>query len=184
MVKPFQSTRGKVFYSEGEPQRTQKRVFFGEEEVYVPREDRNWTPDTPVTRFRVAGQARVTATELRLRKEPISGDVILAMPKGAIVSIGPSNTAGWAYVEYAGSYGFASNEYLEPVGGPDWDVNPVVPPPPAPAPPQPRPAPAPPPTPPSPQGSGVFAKLAVALLVVTVIGVPTYMLLKPKGSYA
>ena len=155
-----------------------RRLVVGEDMVYIPREDRNWTPDTPIKRMRTAGQARVTATQLRLRKEPVTGDTVATLPQNAIVDAGPSNVAGWAYVEWNGNYGYASNEYLEPVGGPDWDPKPIPPPQPSPTPPAP-PAPTPP-APPAPEAASVFAKVAIALAVVAVVTVPTYMLLKPS----
>lgn len=164
------------------PKRRPPRVVFGTDLEYVPREDRNWTPETPIKRFRIAGQARVTATSLRLRKTPETGDTVTAIPKDAIVSLGPSDTAGWAYVEWNGFYGFASNQYLEPVGGPDWDPKPI-PPPPAPAPQRYVPPAPPAPPPPQPSGPTLAQKVFAAALVLTVLGVPTYFLLK-KPSYA
>lgn len=164
------------------PKRRRATVI-GEDLIWVPREDREWTPETPVKRFRVAGQARVTASQLRLRKEPnTSSETLIAMPQGAIVNVGPSNDPGWAYTEYMGHGGFASNQYLEPVGGPDWETNPVPqppPPPPAPTPAQPiTPPPAPPP--PAPKGLGLAEKFAVAALVVALVGIPTYAILAFK----
>ncbi len=165
-----------------------KKVLIGEEEiVYIPHEDRDWTPEAPIKRLRTAGQARVTATSLRLRKEAnTSSETLIAMPQNAIVDVGPSNTPGWAYAEYQGNYGFASNQYLEPVGGPDWDPKPI--PPPAPPPPQPAPPPPqpmPPPPPPAPKGLSLGEKLLATALVLTIVGVPTYMLLSHKTrSYA
>jgi hypothetical protein len=166
------------------------RVFFGLEQEYIPREDREWTPESVIKRYRVAGQARVTATSLRMRKEPnTSAATVVAMPQNTIVEAGPSNEPGWAYVEWQTHYGFASNQYLEPVGGPDWDPKPIPPPAPAPQPITPRPAPAPPPAPPpapAPKGIGLGEKLFVAFLVLTIVGVPTFLLLKRKAarSYA
>lgn len=156
--------------------------------VYIPREDRNWTPEAPIKRFRIAGQARVATTSggLRLRKTPINGDTVMELPQSAIVDVGPSDTPGWSYVEFGGRYGFASNQYLEPVGGPDWDPKPI---PPAPAP-APTPAPyVPPPAPPAPppaEGTGLGAKIAITALVLTLVGLPTYMILKKpsRASYA
>jgi hypothetical protein len=154
----------------------------------VPREERP-EPERVVRRFGVSGQARVSATSLRMRKEPsTSADTVVAMPQNTIVNVGPSEP-GWAYVEWQSYSGFASNQYLEPVGGPDWDPKPIPPPAPAPATITPRPAPAPPPAPPpapAPKGIGLAEKLFVAALVLTIVGVPTFLLLKRKAarSYA
>lgn len=119
-----------------------------------------------------------------MRKTPITGDTVMELPRGAVVDVGPSDTPGWAYVEYLGQYGFASNQYLEPVGGPDKPA-PPPPLPPEPTPPAPPYVPPAPPPAPTPQGPSLAAKFAVVAVVLVVVGGTTYMLLKkPSRSYA
>lgn len=177
------------------------QVLIGlDEEEYVPNRDRTLRqdPNDPNNwlggggQKRVTGQAQVTnaPSGLRLRDAPVSGATLVSIPNGAIVGIG-EGSPGWPYVEYAGKYGYASADYLMPVGGPEHDYRPPAPvpqpiPQPAPAPvyvpPPPKPAPAPPPPAP-PEEMSLGKKLLYAGLIAAAVVVPAALISK-SGSGA
>jgi hypothetical protein len=174
------------------------QVLIGlDDEGYVPRADRTLRqdPNDPNNwlggggQNRITGEAQVTGAPngLRLRDAPVSGNTLISIPEGTVVGIGEGKP-GWPYVTYAGHYGYASADYLKPVGGPAHDYRPPDPvPPPQPAPvyiPPPAPTPVkpvePPPPPPEPELS-LGTKIMYAALIAGAVVLPAWLLTK-KGS--
>ena len=57
-------------------------------------------------------KAMVTTDRLNLRSKPVSGSVILTIPKGSEVTVG-SAVNGWVHAKYGANSGYVSIEYLK-----------------------------------------------------------------------
>lgn len=170
-----------------------RRPAVGLDEEFVPsrHRDPNYVPVG-----RVTGQAKVVnaPSGLRLRTKPVDGETMATMPEGTVVGVGPSGVSGWLFVRYSSQYGYASADYLEPIGashnddsenvrdlGDVDDPNFLPKPGPSPGPkpgPSPGPSPVPPPTP-----EGEDSTVPVALIVAgTAVGAALLVYLVKRYS--